>query len=141
MYPNLAKAHAAYRQASASVHPAVAQVKIYDELILAIRQAMRSIDDKQPEAAFSKVMRAAFILRGLIAALDMERGGDVSKRLLKVYTSYIFNLHLSYGKPDVIERYGKLLDGLLPLREAWVHVAKYRMAEESAGKSVVAAAG
>jgi flagellar protein FliS len=131
MYQNLSKAHSAYRQASATVHPAIAQVKIYDELILAIRQAIRSLEEKKHEQAFSKVMRAAFILRGLIAALDMERGGAVSKRLLKVYTSYIFGLHLSYGKPDVIRRYSKLLEGLLPMREAWVHVAKYRMGGET----------
>jgi flagellar protein FliS len=127
MYQNMSKATSAYRQASASVHPSIAIVKIYDELILAVRQATRAKEEGLHELAFSKVSRAAMILHGLINALDMDRGGAVSARLLKIYRSYILCLHLSYGKPDVIRRYNKLAEGLVALRDAWIFVAAQTM--------------
>lgn len=131
MHPNSGQASMAYRKAAANVHPGIALVRIYDELILAIRQAIRAKEDKNHELAFTKIMRAALILRGLAGGLDLERGGEVSERLLQVYKSYILNLHLSYGKEDVVRRYNKLLEGLVELRDAWAFVAGERLRNPS----------
>lgn len=116
-------AAAAYRQAAASVHPTVAVVKLYDATLLAIQQAIRAREAKQFEECFVKVMRAATILRGLDHALDYAKGGAVAEQLHRVYRSHILALHMSFGKPDVIRRYGKLHDSLVGLRDAWAHIA------------------
>ena len=126
MSHNTGLAVSAYRKAAANVHPSIALVRIYDELILAVRQAIRAKEDKQHELAFTKVMRAAMILRGLANGLDFDRGGEVSERLFKVYNSYILGLHLSYGKDYVVRRYSKLLEGLVELRDAWAFIAGQR---------------
>lgn len=123
MNPRMGMAASAYRRAAASVHPAVAVVKLYDETILAIRQAIRAKESGDHEGAFTRVLRAATILRGLSHSLDFEQGGEVAERLLGVYKRYILLLHLSYGKPDVVVRYRKLLDGLIELRDAWASIA------------------
>jgi Flagellin-specific chaperone FliS len=109
MNSRMGQVAAAYRQAAASVHPTVAVVKLYDATLLAISQAIRAREAAQYEECFVKVMRAATILRGLDHALDYARGGAVAERLHRVYKGYILALHLSYGKPDVVRRYRKLM--------------------------------
>lgn len=123
MNSHMGFAAAAYRQAAASVHPTVAVVKLYDATLLAILQAIRAREQKQIEECFSKVMRAATILRGLDQALDYDKGGAVAEQLHRVYRSYILSLHVSFGKPDVLRRYRKLYDSLIGLRDAWAKIA------------------
>lgn len=123
MNPNMGMATTAYRQAAASVHPSVAVVKVYDEAILAIVNAVRAKECNEHERAFSTVLRAAMILRGLSHSLDFTKGGAVAERLFAVYRSYILQLHLSYGKDDAVHRYRTLLGGLIDLRNAWATIA------------------
>lgn len=123
MNSSMGFAAAAYRQAAASVHPTVAVVKLYDATLLAILQAIRARELKQIEECFTKVMRAATILRGLDQALDYDKGGAVAEQLHRVYRSYILSLHVSFGKPDVLRRYRKLYDSLIGLRNAWARIA------------------
>lgn len=127
----------AYRQAAASVHPTVAVVKLYDATLLAILQAIRAREQKQIEECFTKVMRAATILRGLDQALDYDKGGAVAEQLHRVYRSYILSLHLSFGKPDVLRRYRKLYDSLIGLRDAWAKIAGIEAHQEAATESRV----
>lgn len=138
MNPNMGHAAAAYRQAAASVHPTVAVVKLYDATLLAILQAIRAREQKQIEECFTKVMRAATILRGLDQALDYDKGGAVAEQLHRVYRSYILSLHVSFGKPDVLKRYSKLYHSLIGLRDAWAHIAgmdPHQEASESASRT------
>lgn len=123
MNSSMGFAAAAYRQAAASVHPTVAVVKLYDATLLAILQAIRAREQKQVEECFTKVMRAATILRGLDQALDYDKGGAVAEQLHRVYRSYILSLHVSFGKADVVRRYRKLYDSLIGLRNAWARIA------------------
>ncbi len=123
-------AASAYRRAAAAVHPTVSVVKLYDEIILAVVQALRAFEVKAHETAFKKVLRAAAILRGLDHSLNHEVGGEVADRLHRVYNSYILALHMNYGKADVAARYGKLLAGLTELRDAWASIAGMRARDE-----------
>lgn len=123
MNPRMGMAAAAYRKAATSVHPTVAVVRIYDEIIITILQAIRAKENRDHEQAFTRVLHAAMILRGLSHSLDFANGGAVADRLFGVYKTYILQLHLSYGKPDVVARYRKLLDGLIELRDAWASIA------------------
>jgi flagellin-specific chaperone FliS len=122
MNPYQGRAAAAYRQAATSVHPTVAVVKLYDETLLAIHQAIRAKAAGDHELAFNKVLRAATILRGLQHSLDFNKGGAVAERLFRVYKSYILSLHLNFGKKDVLSRYGRLMEGLVELRDAWASI-------------------
>lgn len=135
MNSSMGFAAAAYRQAAASVHPTVAVVKLYDATLLAILQAIRAREQKQIEECFTKVMRAATILRGLDQALDYEKGGAVAEQLHRVYRSYILSLHVSFGKPDVLRRYRKLYDSLIGLRDAWARIAGVGLHQEASEAS------
>ncbi len=140
MNSHMGFAAAAYRQAAASVHPTVAVVKLYDATLLAILQAIRAREQKQIEECFSKVMRAATILRGLDQALDYDKGGAVAEQLHRVYRSYILSLHVSFGKPDVLRRYRKLYDSLIGLRDAWAKIAGMDAHREASAESSAAPA-
>jgi flagellar protein FliS len=126
MNPYSGQASAAYRQAARAVHPTVAVVKVYDEALLALTQAIRAREAGEYETCFSRVLRAATVLRGLAHCLDFAKGGAVAERLEHVYKSYILALHLNYGKPDAAARYGKLFEGLVELRDAWAGIAGMR---------------
>lgn len=132
---NSGLASSAYRRAATAVHPTVAVVRLYDEAILAITQAIRAFEAKAHETAYARVVRTAAILRGLDHALDHEVGGEVAERLHRVYGSYIMALHLNYGKPDVVARYEKLLVGLGELRDAWASIAGSKPRAEIAAGS------
>lgn len=138
MNSSMGFAAAAYRQAAASVHPTVAVVKLYDATLLAILQAVRAREQKQIEECFTKVMRAATILRGLDQALDYDKGGAVAEQLHRVYRSYILSLHVSFGKPDVLRRYRKLYDSLIGLRDAWAKIAGMDPHQDRATEAPVA---
>lgn len=139
MSSHMGYAAQAYRQAAASVHPTVAVVKLYDATLLAILQAIRAREQKQIEECFSKVMRAATILRGLDQALDYDKGGAVAEQLHRVYRSYILSLHTSFGKPDVLRRYRKLYDSLIGLRDAWAKIAGMDPHQDSGAQTRAAA--
>lgn len=138
MNSSMGFAAAAYRQAAASVHPTVAVVKLYDATLLAILQAVRAREQKQIEECFTKVMRAATILRGLDQALDYDKGGAVAEQLHRVYRSYILSLHVSFGKPDVLRRYRKLYDSLIGLRDAWAKIAGMGPHQDGATEAPIA---
>ena len=135
MSSHMGYAAQAYRQAAASVHPTVAVVKLYDATLLAILQAIRAREQKQVEECFTKVMRAATILRGLDQALDYDKGGAVAEQLHRVYRSYILSLHVSFGKPDVLRRYRKLYDSLIGLRDAWAKIAGMESHQDSGAET------
>ena len=119
----LAQAASAYRQAATTVSPTVALVRLYDETILLIRRAMKSLEIKRFDDAFTHISRATAILRGLRSSLDFERGGALAETLSSMYSKNILALHTSFGKKDQVVRYHKIIDGLTHMRDAWVFVA------------------
>jgi flagellar protein FliS len=115
-------AASAYRQTSSIVPPGMAVVRLYDSIIVLIQRAVVALQEKRRDESFAHIDRAASILRGLSHILDFERGGAIAERLLKVYSHYIVALYAALGKPDAVERYVKLLEGLGEMRDAWATV-------------------
>ncbi len=59
---------------------------LFEGAIVAIRAARRHMENGQPEKKGEAVSRALDIVNnGLLAALDMERGGELSQRLAALY--------------------------------------------------------
>lgn len=123
MDPNLRHATSAYRQAATMVPPMTAVVLLYDKAILLLQRAGQMARDGQTEGSYGCVTKATAILRGLSHVLDFERGGAVAEILRATYTRNIFALHASFGKPDMQQRYAKIVEGLVELRDAWAGIA------------------
>jgi flagellar protein FliS len=115
---------------TAPMHPLVAVVRLYDEVL---RRIARAIDDtraRRIEDAYINISRASLILRGLSSNLRFDKGEDIAKTLKNTYVTNMIALHTSFGKPDAPQRYEKIHGGLTELRNAWA---------ETAGMSKVAA--
>lgn len=131
-YPQ-ANRHAAnaYRNAAVAVSPLAAVVMLFDGVILNLRRTVNAIEARQPEQAFQHVSRAVTILRGLCHQLDFAKGGVVAEHMHETYVRLIMSALNSFGKADSIARYGKLIDGILTLRDAWLEVRQQGRGSES----------
>jgi flagellar protein FliS len=113
----------AYRQAATQVHPMVAVVKLFDEVLRRIRRTQLDHQNKRMEDAYNNISRASLILRGLAANLRTEKGTDMAETLKHTYIANMIAMNTAFGKPDAVERYDKIIEGLKELRNAWAEVA------------------
>ena len=113
------QAISAYRKATTTVPPVTAVVLLYDEAINAAQRAAAATENKYYEEAQVQMLRAVSILRGLRQALDLDAGGNIARQLLDTYSSVIRALTQTVGKPDAAERFQRLGEGLIELRDAW----------------------
>ncbi|MBJ6988012.1 MULTISPECIES: flagellar protein FliS [unclassified Devosia] len=113
----------AYRQAATQVHPMVAVVKLFDEVLRRIRRTQLDHQNKRMEDAYNNISRASLILRGLAANLRTEKGADMAETLKHTYIANMIAMNTAFGKPDAVERYDKIIEGLKELRNAWAEVA------------------
>jgi flagellar protein FliS len=102
-------------------------IMLYDEAIKQIGEALSLFDGdvkKDPpriEKMNKCILKTQEIITELMASLDMEAGGEISKNLLALYT--FFNQQLLEGNvekdPKKIEFVKKMME---ELRMAWVEV-------------------
>jgi Flagellin-specific chaperone FliS len=100
---------------------------LYDEAIKQIGAAVSLFDEnfsKDPsriEPANRHILKSQEIITELMASLDMEAGGDISRNLLSLYT--YFNQQLLEAnlekKPEKLVFVRNMMD---QLRQAWVEV-------------------
>ncbi len=121
--PNALLANQAYRNAAITVPPLTAVVMLFDGVILNLQRTIEAADQKRFEESHSHLVRATAILRGLSHHLNFEKGGALAERLFKTYNSLIVACLKSFGKPDAIQRYRKLIGSATELRDAWKYVA------------------
>jgi flagellar protein FliS len=124
----------AYRNAAVVVSPLAGVVMLFDGVVLNLRRTVSAIEARHPEEAFNHLNRAVTILRGLSGQLDFVRGGSVAKRMHETYVRLIMSALNSFGKADSVVRYGKLIDGVLALRDAWSAVRRQGIGAEPGAK-------
>lgn len=117
------QAMSAYRNAAAQVHPNVAVVKLYDVAIRSIRQAINAMHQGQVENTYVEITMACRVLRGLSSNLRTSPDNDMAETLKNTYVVNMIALHTAFGKPDAEQRYMRIADGLLTLRNAWAEIA------------------
>lgn len=117
------QAMSAYRNAAAHVPPNVAVVKLYDVAIRSIRLAINARNQGQVEDTYIAITKACTVLRGLSTNLRPSPGNDMAETLKNTYVVNMIALHSAFGKPDAEQRYIRIADGLLELRNAWAEIA------------------
>ncbi|AVO45957.1 flagellar export chaperone FliS [Phreatobacter cathodiphilus] len=132
MTQTMTRAISAYRTTSASVHPLVAVVRLFDEMLVQIRRGVQAIEARRHEDSFIAIAKAGLVLQGLSHNLRFDMGGDVAETLLSTYTKNCIALHTAYGKPDAVARYRTIAAGLAELRDAWAQAAGMRTLAEEA---------
>ena len=114
---------AAYRSAKQTLSPLYVVVQLFDEILVCLRSAGEAAESGDLGVLCDCVSRAAEILRGLMGALDRERGGALAERLRDSYESNMLALVATVGRPDAPDRLRRIGDGLRELRAAWREIA------------------
>jgi flagellar protein FliS len=87
-------------------------VMLYEGAIRFLRQAQISIQNRDYPRKNTSLLRAQEIIFELNASLNMELGGEISKRLRSLYTFIWANLSRVNTKNDIV-----LLDRLITILE------------------------
>lgn len=103
--------------------PAQQIVMLYDGAIRFLLKAKAAIIDNNIQERCNNNQRALEIINYLSTILDMENGGEISMRLLRIYT------HVSQQILEVdIQNKAELVDDIIPhlkaLRQSWVEIDK-----------------
>jgi len=125
-----AAAHA-YNQNEVIEAPPVRSVAIlYDKAIEALHHAIRAIEENDINKRYLSNKRAADILVGLAASLDMEKGGEIADNLGRLYKFMLLRLMQVDVNNDA--QSARDVIGLLdPLRRSWHQLADQMEKEES----------
>ena len=93
-------------------------IMIYDHCIKWIRRAEEELKAGSLERMAKAVQRAQAGITELMCALDMEKGGDISKNLFNLYDFYGKHLTLAI-KDRSAQALADVLAMMSSLREAW----------------------
>lgn len=112
-------------------------IMIYDHCIKWIRRAEEELKAGSLEKMAKAVQRAQAGITELMCALDMEKGGDISKNLFNLYDFY--GKHLTKAIKDrSAQALADVLAMMSSLREAWA-VAVENVRRENRGSLSAAA--
>jgi flagellar secretion chaperone FliS len=131
-------AYQAYRQTQAeTAAPGELVVMLYRGAARFVGSAVEAIEANNVPVAHNSLVRAQAVISELLETLDLERGGDLARNLLRIYEYMNFRLVEANLRKDTqpAREVERLLRELLP---AWEQAAR-----ETAAKPVrqLAAAG
>ncbi len=98
----------------------------YDGIISFIERCLMNIDINNFEGVHTNSIKAQALLRELIFALDMEKGGEIAKNLFDIYNFLIFRLVIGNAKKDK-QPFLEVKEMLLNLKSAWVEIRDKRL--------------
>jgi len=111
-----------YRQtAIAGASPVRLVILLYEQMIQDLTRAVQAIERNQIERRTREINHALTVLGYLQSTLDMERGRDVARTLVRFYSSIragLFRAHAQASKQVL----GDQIACLLQVREAWLQV-------------------
>jgi flagellar secretion chaperone FliS len=114
---------AAYQTAIRTTSPLNAVVMLYDGVLVRTAAAAAAARRKDYETQFNEVMRAAKIINGLNAYLDMDAGGKVAVSLREMYQAVAGALLSSVGRSTGAEALDKIGAAVRMTRNAWADIA------------------
>ncbi len=128
---NPRSAISAYQSAIQTTPPLQAVVMLYDGVLVRIRNATTAAGNGDFSEQFNQIVRANDILRGLMAALDVEQGGTLAIHLRDAYEANMRALLSAVGRRDTEQYLSRVVVSLRELRNAWAEIAG--MPQSSAG--------
>ncbi len=129
------RANQAYRGAAVSVPPLKAVIMLLNGAITSLQKSLLAQEAQRFEEGYEDLTRATAILRGLSYHLDFVRGGALAEQLFTMYNSLILACLRSYGQPQAVQHYRRIIASLSELRGAWEFVDG-TVAKGGSGESV-----
>ena len=126
-------ARTAYREAAVRGASAIGLVVLlYEQAIQDLQRALNAIKDKNVERRTLEINHALQVIGHLHGTLNMERGGEVAKRLAQFYELFQSSMRVAQARVSA-EIIRKQIGYLLEIREAWVEVEQALSEKKSAG--------
>lgn len=98
-------------------------IMLYDGAIRFMEAGKYGIEHKDLELQNQNLQKAQRIVMELMSCLDMDKGGEIAKNLLALY-SYVLNELVEANVGDKTEPIDRCIKILCELRESWVEVEK-----------------
>jgi flagellar secretion chaperone FliS len=96
---------------------------LYDGALRFMEAGKKAMVDGNRERQNANLQKAQKIVTELMACLDMDRGGEIAKNLLGLY-SYVLNELVQANVEDDPQGIDRCLRVMSELRESWSQVAK-----------------
>lgn len=93
-------------------------VLLYDEGIRYLKEAIEAYKQKDYERKSERLIYGMEVISELLASLDLEKGGDIARRLQAIYTFMLQELLLADAE-ESIERIENIIGMLEELRDTW----------------------
>jgi flagellar protein FliS len=118
-----ARALDTYRKAQVeSATPLGLVVMLYDGALRSAAEARAAIERRDVPARTKAISRLLGIVGELRGTLDMERGGDISHSLDRLY-AYVLERLVEASFKRTVEPLDEVIRVLTPLRDGWVQVS------------------
>ena len=115
-------AHEYRKNAVNGASPLQLVVMIYDGALKFMEGGRHAIAHHDYERQNDQLQRAQKIVMELMSCLDMEKGGEVAKNLLSLYT-YVLNELVQANLEDSPERVARCIKVMRDLRDSWNTIA------------------
>jgi flagellar protein FliS len=119
----------AFRSEVTRARPTRTLVVLYDEAIASLAIAIKAMQVNDIEERCNRVNLVTEIIGTLHMSLDLEKGGEIAEQLGQLYRFILAQLIRINIRSDATGA-AKIIDLLLPLREAWVEVDQQMAAGE-----------
>jgi flagellar protein FliS len=119
----------AFRSEVTRARPTRTVVVLYDEAIASLAAAIKAMQVNDIEERCNRVNLVTEIIGTLHMSLDLEKGGEIAEHLGQLYRFILGQLIRINIRSDTTGA-AKIIDLLLPLREAWVEVDQQMAAGE-----------
>lgn len=97
-------------------------VMLYDGALRFMEAGKHAIAHNDYTRQNDQLQRAQKVVLELMACLDMEKGGEVAKNLLSLYT-YVLNELVKANCEDDADRVDRCMKVMADLRESWVQLS------------------
>lgn len=98
-------------------------IMLYDGALRFMEQGKHAIQTKDLAKQNDSLQRAQKIVLELMSCLDMERGGEIAKNLLALYT-FVLNELVKANVEDSVKSVDNCIRVLSDLRESWSEIER-----------------
>jgi flagellar protein FliS len=115
-------AHEYRKNAVNGASPLQLVIMLYDGALKFMEGGRHAIAHNDLVKQNDQLQRAQKVIMELMSCLDMEKGGEVAKNLLSLYT-YVLNELVKANVEDSADRVDRCMKVMRDLRESWVAIA------------------
>lgn len=106
-----------------TAHPLKLVIMAYQGAVAALDRAVSALEEKDYRRKSEEIQKAVALLSELLAALDMERGGQIAKAFSSLYAYFLKRLLEADVRKDM-KALKEVRSHLAQLQEAWEELSE-----------------